>query len=89
MKVVKPRLDRGAGEPADRSSRKSRLPQRSTSRATRASTTASTRRDEPFCLEANPNPEIARYEEMAKSAEMAGMSYEALLQRILNLGLRR
>ena len=44
---------------------------------------------EVFCLEANPNPEIARYEEMAKSAEMAGLSYEALLQRILNLGLRR
>jgi D-alanine-D-alanine ligase len=44
---------------------------------------------EPFCLEANPNPEIARYEEMAQSAEMAGISYEALLQKILNLGLRR
>lgn len=44
---------------------------------------------EPFCLEANPNPEIARYEETARSAEMAGISYEALLQRILNLGLRR
>jgi D-alanine-D-alanine ligase len=44
---------------------------------------------EPFCLEANPNPEIARYEEMAQAAEMAGISYEALLQKILNLGLRR
>ena len=44
---------------------------------------------EPFCLEANPNPEIARYEEMAQAAEMAGISYEALLQKILSLGLRR
>ena len=32
---------------------------------------------------------LARYEEMARAAELAGISYEALLQRILNLGLRR
>ncbi len=43
----------------------------------------------PYFLEANPNPEIARYEEFASAAEAAGLSYEALLQRILNLGLQR
>jgi D-alanine-D-alanine ligase len=42
-----------------------------------------------YCLEANPNPEIARREEMALAAMAAGMSYEELLQRILNLGIRR
>ena len=45
--------------------------------------------DVPHLLEANPNPEIARYEEVAQAAEMSGMDYEALLQKILNLGLRR
>jgi len=42
-----------------------------------------------YCLEANPNPEIARREEMALAAAAAGMSYEELLQRILNLGILR
>jgi D-alanine-D-alanine ligase len=42
-----------------------------------------------YCLEANPNPEIARYEEMAEAAADAGLSYEEILQRILNLGIRR
>ena len=42
-----------------------------------------------YLLEANPNPEIARYEEMAQAAEMSGLDYERLLQKILNLGLRR
>lgn len=42
-----------------------------------------------YLLEANPNPEIARFEEFASCAEDAGYSYEGLLQRILNLGLRR
>jgi D-alanine-D-alanine ligase len=42
----------------------------------------------PYVLEANPNPEIAYGEELAESAEKAGLSYEALLQRILGLGLR-
>lgn len=41
-----------------------------------------------FVLEANPNPQIAFGEDFAESAEHAGMSYEALMQRILNLGLR-
>lgn len=40
-------------------------------------------------LEANPNPEIAREEEFASAAEAAGLSYESLIQRILNLGLGR
>ena len=44
---------------------------------------------EVFVIEANPNPEIAKGEDFADSAEKAGISYEALLQKILNLGLRR
>lgn len=39
-------------------------------------------------IEANPNPEIAHGEDFADSALKAGYSYEALLQKILNLGLR-
>lgn len=42
-----------------------------------------------YFLEANPNPEIAREEEFADAAEAAGIGYEALVQRILNLALRR
>jgi len=42
-----------------------------------------------FCLEANPNPEIAAREEFAQAADAAGIQYAALLQRILGLGLRR
>jgi len=42
-----------------------------------------------YCLEANPNPEIARKEEVASAAMAAGISYPQLLQRILNLGIRR
>jgi D-alanine-D-alanine ligase len=41
-----------------------------------------------WVLEANPNPQIARGEDFAASAEKQGMTYEALLQRIINLGLR-
>ena len=41
-----------------------------------------------WVIEANPNPQIARGEDFAASAEKAGVGYEALLQRILNLGLR-
>ena len=41
-----------------------------------------------WVLEANPNPQIAKGEDFAASAERVGLSYEALLQRILNLGLR-
>jgi D-alanine-D-alanine ligase len=40
-----------------------------------------------YVLEANPNPQIARGEDFADSAERAGLPYQPLLQRILNLGL--
>ena len=41
-----------------------------------------------WVLEANPNPQIARGEDFAASAEKGGLSYEAVLQRIINLGMR-
>lgn len=43
---------------------------------------------EVFVLEANANPNLEYGEDFAESAEAAGISYEALLQRIVNLGLR-
>ncbi len=42
-----------------------------------------------YFLEANPNPELANYEELASAAAKAGLSYPDLIQRLLNLGLRR
>jgi D-alanine-D-alanine ligase len=42
----------------------------------------------PWILEANPNPQIARGEDFAASAEKSGIAYDAMLQRIINLGLR-
>lgn len=39
-------------------------------------------------LEANPNPQIARAEDFAQSAMAAGLTYPALLQRLLTTGLR-
>jgi D-alanine-D-alanine ligase len=42
---------------------------------------------EVFFLESNPNPQLAHGEDFAESAGVEGMSYEKLLQRILNLGL--
>jgi D-alanine-D-alanine ligase len=42
----------------------------------------------PFLIEANPNPQLASDEELADSAEHAGLSYEQLLHKILSLGLR-
>lgn len=42
-----------------------------------------------YFLEANPNPEIASSEEFASAAEEAGMKYEDLIQRIVDLGLKR
>lgn len=41
-----------------------------------------------FVLEANPNPDIALGEDLAASAELAGLDYGALLSRVLSLGLR-
>jgi D-alanine-D-alanine ligase len=41
-----------------------------------------------YVLEANPNPQIARHEDFADSAESAEYRYEELLQELLNAGLR-
>jgi D-alanine-D-alanine ligase len=41
-----------------------------------------------YVLEANPNPQIARDEDFADSAESADYRYEELLQELLNAGLR-
>jgi D-alanine-D-alanine ligase len=40
-----------------------------------------------YVIEANPNPQLAYGEDFAESAERAGLSYEALLDRIMGLGL--
>lgn len=45
--------------------------------------------DTPYLIEANPNCDISRDEELASAARAAGYSYGQLLQRIVNLGLRR
>jgi D-alanine-D-alanine ligase len=42
---------------------------------------------EVYVLEANPNPQLARGEDLADSAAAAGIEYGPLLQRIVNLGL--
>jgi D-alanine-D-alanine ligase len=41
-----------------------------------------------YVLEANPNPQIARGEDYAASAEYAGIDYGPLLQRLINTGLK-
>ena len=41
-----------------------------------------------YLIEANANPNISFGEDFAESAEMSGISYEALLNRILSLGLK-
>lgn len=46
-------------------------------------------RGTPYLIEANPNCDISRDEELACAAKARGYSYGALLQRIVNLGLRR
>ena len=43
---------------------------------------------EVYVLEANPNPQIGSGEDLAESAEIAGLDYGPLLQRIMNLGMR-
>lgn len=40
-----------------------------------------------YVLEANPNPNLSFGEDFAESADTAGMEYEELLQRIMNLGM--
>lgn len=42
-----------------------------------------------YLLEANPNPDISSDEELASAAAAAGIGYEALIQKIVSLGLRR
>src|SRR5690606_4740026 len=42
-----------------------------------------------YFLEANPNPHIGKEEDFAQSALKAGFSYPALLQKVLNLGLKQ
>ena len=42
---------------------------------------------EVYVIEANANPNVEYGEDFAESAHAAGMDYEALVQRILNLGL--
>ncbi len=44
--------------------------------------------DRIFVLEANANPDIAYGAELAESVEAAGVDYEQLLTKIINLGLR-
>jgi D-alanine-D-alanine ligase len=43
---------------------------------------------EVFFLEANPNPQIAKGEDLADSAKAAGLSYDALLRKVISIGLR-
>ena len=43
---------------------------------------------QPWVLEANANPQLAYGEDFAESAHHGGVSYEALLQQILNVGLQ-
>jgi len=42
-----------------------------------------------YFIEANPNPEIAKNDEFASSAEVAGIPYPELLQKLVTLGLSR
>jgi D-alanine-D-alanine ligase len=41
-----------------------------------------------FVMEANPNPQLAYGEDFAESAEIAGLDYGPLLERIMALGVR-
>jgi D-alanine-D-alanine ligase len=45
--------------------------------------------DQVYVLEANPNPFLARENEMADAAEKAGMTYDAFIQRIVGEALKR
>lgn len=42
-----------------------------------------------YFLEANPNPDIGDGDEFASAAKAAGIGYNALLQKVVNLGIRR
>jgi D-alanine-D-alanine ligase len=41
----------------------------------------------PYLLEANPNPQVAKDEDFAKSAKHIGISYPELIDRLLRLGM--
>jgi len=41
-----------------------------------------------YLIEANPNPDLGRNEDYAESAQAVGIEYEALIDRVLTLGLR-
>jgi len=41
-----------------------------------------------YLLEPNPNPDPGRAEDFAQSARLAGVEYEELIQRVLDLGLQ-
>ena len=59
---------------------------RSISTAMPASISAWTTTGRVYVLEANPNPNLAYGEDFAESAEVNGVSYERLLERIITLG---
>jgi D-alanine-D-alanine ligase len=42
---------------------------------------------EVFCLEANPNPSIEKDGDFALSAIKSGMTYDEMVQKIINLAL--
>lgn len=42
----------------------------------------------PYLLEANPNPQLAYGEDFAEAANHMDLSYDRLLQRLINLGMR-
>ena len=42
-----------------------------------------------YVLEVNPNPNLARDDELAEAATRSGMSYEQLIETILRSALRR
>jgi D-alanine-D-alanine ligase len=44
--------------------------------------------DDVYVIEANPNPQLAYGEDFAESAHHAGIKYDELLHRIINLGVR-
>lgn len=41
-----------------------------------------------YLMEPNPNPDLGREEDFAQSAKRAGMDFEHLIQRVLDLGLQ-
>ena len=46
-------------------------------------------RGQPYLLEANPNPQIAKEDEFASSAQAVGLEYPKLIDKLLRYGMRR